>query len=150
MTTDDRKRLRELAQAATPGPWTTTILGPSDDDWPSAVAIAATAGRRKIYANPLRGTYPHADQQFIAAANPQAVLALLDRLAASERASHEAEQLAESRFAWAQQVEERIAAFIDADTKRLADSYVQPSAFGRQLAIDIRAGAWRTKGDANK
>lgn len=72
------------------------------------------------------------------------------QLAASERARHEAEQLAESRFTWAQQVAERIAAFIDADTKRLADSYAQPSAFGQQLAIDIRAGAWRTKGDASK
>ena len=75
--TVDKERLRELCERATPGPWATEILGPADDDWPSAMAIAATVGRQKIYAK-AGSNYPHADQQYIAAASPDVVLALID------------------------------------------------------------------------
>jgi hypothetical protein len=71
--TVDTKKLRTLAEHATPGPWSTS-------PGPRSVAIAATYGRQKIYATPSGGTYPNADQLFIAAANPQTVLSLLDEL----------------------------------------------------------------------
>jgi len=47
--------------------------------------VAATPGRQTIYANPPSGSFPSADADFIALANPAAILALLaerDRLEA--------------------------------------------------------------------
>lgn len=61
MTDDELKQDRAIIDAATPGPWTTEEEG-------STMAVAATYGRQKIYAAPPGGGYPHADQQFIAAA----------------------------------------------------------------------------------
>jgi hypothetical protein len=59
----DHDELRRLAQAATPGPWTSTGFRVSD----TTVAKYLTAR-----------TETHADAAFIAAANPATVIALLD------------------------------------------------------------------------
>lgn len=75
MTNDE---LRRLAEAATPGPWVVTGLPAAyvyaqienEDDNPDDVEVAGV-GRFQ-------------DALFIAAANPAAVLALLDRIAALE------------------------------------------------------------------
>lgn len=67
----DAKKLRELASKATPGPWRTEQAN-SYKRW---LVIGSMSSHVM---------YPH-DAAFIAAANPAAVLALLDRLEAAER-----------------------------------------------------------------
>lgn len=79
LTAETIRKLRELAEKATPGPWSTQDPHPGDDDWPRVMAIAATAGRQKIYA-PAGSSYPHADRQYIAATSPDVVIALLDEI----------------------------------------------------------------------
>lgn len=64
----DLERLMELSEKATPPPWTTEPSGETIYGFSCDVAIAATSGRQKIYAQPKGGTYPYADQQLIAAA----------------------------------------------------------------------------------
>ena len=92
MTTPlDRARLRELAQNATPGPW--TVCGNQRDEWyvyaldaryeslpgnPSPVKVAW------VPREPSGGRHAR-DADYIAAASPDAVLALLDALDAAER-----------------------------------------------------------------
>ena len=70
-------RLRELARAATRGEWHESEV------WPEVVA-ADNIVCRVTGAESNRGA--QADRAFIAAANPAAILALLARLAAAERA----------------------------------------------------------------
>lgn len=99
MLTTEEQELLDLAEEATPGPWSTEAkLNP--DGWSTSVAIAATYGRQKIFANPTGGTYPHADQKFIAAANPERIKKLLSDLADArgnwQGAAGEAELLRES------------------------------------------------------
>ena len=70
----DLTTLRRLAEAATPGPW---YLHTSDDTLVSSESgeIVQAQGEYMIeYAS------MEADAAYIAAANPQAILALLDRL----------------------------------------------------------------------
>jgi hypothetical protein len=67
VTADDIKKLRAIAQTATPGPWRLTasrtgIVAAVDDSWICTVSRIT----------------PVTDVEFIAAANPQAVLALID------------------------------------------------------------------------
>jgi hypothetical protein len=75
MTDEEIRAIRERLAARTPGKWSTSVLGPPDEDWPEAMAIAATYGRQKIYAC-AGGSFPKADQEFIAAA-PTDIAALL-------------------------------------------------------------------------
>lgn len=70
--------LRKLAEAATPGPWFADRPPSDAEGWPSGVAVAATYGRQKIWATPPGGSFPAADQTFIAAWNPAAALAICD------------------------------------------------------------------------
>lgn len=73
--------LRALAEAATPGPWT--------DEVPGMIHQSSTPG--------YIGTAEHPeDRAFIAAANPTAVLALLDRVEAAEAAVERVRALADS------------------------------------------------------
>jgi hypothetical protein len=67
--TTDTKRLRELAEAATPGPWKWSATEGSDASFKITTSDHTLLGRD--------------DARFIAAANPQAVIALLDQLAAA-------------------------------------------------------------------
>ena len=74
----DPTELRRLAEAATPGPWRTskaddTAIMSFDND------VAHTVGIYEVEAETME-----ADAAYIAAANPAAILALLDRLARVE------------------------------------------------------------------
>lgn len=63
--------LLELAEAATPGPWATSV----SDLGGEGIIIAAVARRQCVYA-PLGGSFPLNDRRFIAAArNTNAALA---------------------------------------------------------------------------
>mgnify|MGYP000896147093 CR=1 FL=1 len=90
--TDAEKRLRELAQVATPGPW--RLAGTEKRPCPVVSASDSEKGYQvhsmlwvkrdtpDIY-DGMRDTY-NRDAAFIAAANPAAVLALLARIEALE------------------------------------------------------------------
>lgn len=71
----DVAALRALAEAATPGPWTT-------EDSRNAAGLARVWQLRGVGIAEcrVRGADNHHDAAFIAAANPTAVLALLDEI----------------------------------------------------------------------
>ena len=81
----DYKRLRELALAATPGPWEQQL-----DGWTVRVTQSDTDKERgwpicmTHHSGPHRVEQEVADSAFIAAANPQTILALLDALEAAQ------------------------------------------------------------------
>ena len=86
--TPDVAELRRLAEAATPGPW--YLDGPwwyGDDDSAYCISTAEDAGRIAVTIAPPRYIFGgerevrDANARFIAAANPAAVLGLLDHLA---------------------------------------------------------------------
>lgn len=66
----DTAELRRLAEAATPGPWKSTTL---DYVWRDEILIASRDEDRNF-------SEAAKDIAYIAAANPQAILALLDEL----------------------------------------------------------------------
>lgn len=70
--------LRRLAKAATPGPWTTEKPSKDEDGWALESVVAWTPGRQGVYARAERGSYPAADCDYIAAANPATLLRLLE------------------------------------------------------------------------
>ena len=72
--------LRALAEAATPGPWTRLDTGSE------GCSVVASGRRRVARLTHLDLAECRADAAYIAAANPQTVLALLDRIAALEKA----------------------------------------------------------------
>jgi hypothetical protein len=77
MTEDDLRALRELAEKATPGPWI-AMTGGAQTIWADhRRAIAVMCGARK------RADHERdANAQWIVAANPTALLALLDHIEA--------------------------------------------------------------------
>lgn len=96
--TIDTKRLREIAQAATPGPWrldgidvvqlTDSGKGYPLDYYPDSAEIVngqcSSCGDRNVAFSRLE------DAAFIAAANPQTVVALLDEIERLHRSRAEA------------------------------------------------------------
>jgi hypothetical protein len=68
LTPEQVRAIRERAEKATPGPWTADKPPRDNDGWSLAVIIAAVARGQGIYAIPPGGSYPAADQNFIAAA----------------------------------------------------------------------------------
>lgn len=96
MTPDDRDRLRELAERATPGPWRAFDLDGiyyTPEEWakPSAEMVPADEAWDVLgphtMGNGADGAMTRETAKFIAAAHPGAVLALLDDLRdARERA----------------------------------------------------------------
>jgi hypothetical protein len=87
--TVDRKRLRELALAATPGPWNTPT---GDYVWAGETQIAARDEERDF-------AQASVDMHFIAEANPQTILAMLDALDAAEQPAPDDARNAK-RFRW--------------------------------------------------
>ena len=93
MTPDERARLRELATAATPGPWRAPrgAVYPRFDNGRSEtvfpVTTAADSGEEWWDAIWVKRRKPDAD--YIAATHPQAILALLDELDAALTAVRE-------------------------------------------------------------
>jgi hypothetical protein len=76
----DHQRLRELAQKATPGPWELDALENREhglfinDDHPEAGTLGCAS-------NQVAGFMVERNAEFIAAADPATILALLDELA---------------------------------------------------------------------
>lgn len=70
--------LRKLAEDATPGPWTATCGGVDFRGFPTNWTVHYSTGGGNYGFN-------EANAAYIAAVNPQAVLALLDRIAELER-----------------------------------------------------------------
>ncbi|HBN8440950.1 TPA: ead/Ea22-like family protein [Pseudomonas aeruginosa] len=95
----DRAELRRLAKAATPGPW--TLYAPEDYQGPEELpgyGVECAEGRAIVWGalEPETGCQFDRDAEFIAAANPQAILAMLDeidrlrsRLEIDERTPHD-------------------------------------------------------------
>lgn len=81
MSDIDVARLRSLAEAATPGPWRRTDSG--DRHW--LRDVRDTTNRGVAWCGTLHVEQAHADAAYIAAANPQTMLAILDRIAELER-----------------------------------------------------------------
>lgn len=104
--TDDLTALRELAEEATPGPW--EALGRSIEqmywnaEFPENPVSCEVECSSYCYGGTGRGVGRSEDSQFIAAANPTTILALLDRLeraeAAIERAKAEAEKVSREQL----------------------------------------------------
>jgi len=88
----DKAELRRLAEAATPGPWTSLyraqywgeeegdVIGPDDREVGGAEFVQPLGKQETT-----RGQAWYRDTNFIAAANPVTVIALLDQLDAKER-----------------------------------------------------------------
>lgn len=72
---NDLTELRRVAEAATPGPWMVVGLNEEDD---TVVTVDD---------DPICHAYPD-DSRYIAAADPQTVLALIERLERAEEAMH--------------------------------------------------------------
>ena len=70
MMSEEFERLRRLAGAATPGPWRQALTG---DIWTAAGVALRIASVRQGCVSP-------EDAIFVAAANPSAVISILDRL----------------------------------------------------------------------
>ncbi len=95
----DHAELRRLAKAATPGPW--TLYVPEDYQGPDELpgyGVECAEGRAIVWGalEPETGCQFDRDAEFIAAANPQAILAMLDeidrlrsRLEIDERTPHD-------------------------------------------------------------
>lgn len=79
----DHAELRRLAKAATPGPW--TLYVPEDYQGPEELpgyGVECAEGRAIVWGalEPETGCQFDRDAEFIAAANPKTVLALLDEI----------------------------------------------------------------------
>ena len=68
LTRKDVLDTKALADAATPGLWTTEKPGTDTDGWSQGVLVAAVARGQCVYAHPPGGSFPEADRHFIAAA----------------------------------------------------------------------------------
>lgn len=66
------EKFEALANAATPGPWTTDKPGRDVEGWARGVRICTAMGSA-VYADPPGGQSPWADVQFIAAARTACV-----------------------------------------------------------------------------
>lgn len=95
-TADDRKKLRELAEKATPGPWSVVDTPWGNGDW-IVQGTGDPHGRRPICdlqmidpGDEWDDGQDDANATFIAAANPDAVKALLDQVERLERERDEA------------------------------------------------------------
>lgn len=84
----DLTKLKELAERATPGPWSAVWEEGDDTAWPNLFPIIQADGGETVIGN--EGFYSDLEQdkanaKFIAAANPQAILGLLERLEKAEQ-----------------------------------------------------------------
>lgn len=86
----DLDELRKLAEAATPGPWSADHNGnPRNyEDWYGATLLSApySQGQANLARNLGSIDESAADAEFIAAANPATVLALIERVRETEGA----------------------------------------------------------------
>lgn len=73
--TIDIEELKRLAQAATQGPWRASLDGPGEEGW-----VMGPNGASHYLATGYEGEMAAKDVRLIAAANPAAVLALIERV----------------------------------------------------------------------
>ena len=106
--TPDVAELRRLAEAATPGPWVSGDPSFGNGNAQMIVSISDRAMGRDIQGPNLRPAL--FDVEFIAAANPAAVLGLLDRLAHMTEARDNARAEVERLTAMVEAVREYAAA----------------------------------------
>lgn len=152
MSDDDIKRLRELAQAATKGPWKHLQSGRGYENY--VYALDARYDVSWAGESPVKVAYfPHdpyglrdaLDAAYIAAASPDAILALLSRLESAERerdCAAEAQRAAENELA--RQVARNAMAL--SDTQRERDAM---AALLREAQSHLRIGGaliWDTPG----
>lgn len=71
--TVDLEELKRLAKAATPGPWQVSLNGSGEDGW-------VEDSNSQYLTTGYEGEMAAKDVRFIAAANPAAVLALIERV----------------------------------------------------------------------
>ncbi|SHI10001.1 Ead/Ea22-like protein [Pantoea sesami] len=90
MSNIDKRALREAAEKATPGPWGIASNGKTITSNQSHPVAVITEDFHRLLANGKTG----GDAEFIAAANPATVLALLDELEAKDQRIAELEVLA--------------------------------------------------------
>ena len=76
--TVDLEELKRLAKAATPGPWQVSLNGSGEDGW-------VEDSNSQYLTTGYEGEMAAKDVRFIAAANPAAVLALIERVEEAER-----------------------------------------------------------------
>lgn len=81
MSNIDKRALREAAEKATPGPWCIARNGKTITSNQSHPVAVITEDFHRMLANGKTG----GDAEFISAANPVTVLALLDELGAAEK-----------------------------------------------------------------
>lgn len=120
MTRDSLAKLRALAEAATPGPWTFE----QPECLYESIWAPNPAEPDALYDIPRNAE----DQRFIAAANPAAVLSILDELARIRRLAEEACDLAndvinefyDDNPAWAERHAPRRAAALGRIRKELS------------------------------
>ncbi|HHN0112341.1 TPA: ead/Ea22-like family protein [Pseudomonas aeruginosa] len=98
----DHAELRRLAKAATPGPW--TLYVPEDYQGPEELpgyGVECAEGRAIVWGalEPETGCQFDRDAEFIAAANPKAILALLDEIDRL-KAENEALRKDAARYRW--------------------------------------------------
>lgn len=74
------QRMLEIAEKATPGPWTAEKPSRDREGWSNGIIIAAVARGQGVYANPPGGSFPAADQSHIATFDPPTVRALLEEI----------------------------------------------------------------------
>lgn len=82
------ERLEELARKATPGPWTDERPPKDADGWLRGSIICGTPGRQGVWTRHEGGTYPRSDQRYIAAVDPQTVLAMIAVCMAADKVTH--------------------------------------------------------------
>jgi hypothetical protein len=171
VTNNELKRLRKLAEAATPGPWDASIdLERPDDvrvcyvrdgkhcDWCVSLSGECVEGTREWTPETLQRW--RADAAFIAAANPTAVIALLDAVEGYQRgvdalrdqlaaANAECERLTALTINPGATLHGSTITEIATDRDNLRSQLAAMTA-ARDEACDLADRLWRETGDKNR
>lgn len=125
MTTDQRAELRRLAERATPGPWwneSGVLHAKNPGVWSEAnKSCIHPASCPEPYWENAEPDQQRRDADFIAAANPSAVLALLDRADELEREVERLRQIEDKALCWDALVRENES--LKAENAKLCNAY---------------------------
>lgn len=109
MSNIDKRALREAAEKATPGPWCIARNGKTITSNQSHPVAVITEDFHRMLANGKTG----GDAEFISAANPVTVLALLDELEAKDSRNAEQVAIIAKQEKWIKDVEATMIAATD-------------------------------------
>lgn len=118
----DLDDIERKAKSATPGNWTAT-KAVDDEGWMTVAvvaAVAAVAPRQLVYTDHRGGVAPEANRQFIAAASPLVVLALIAEIRRLEVRAKAADVL-EVEMAKLLPLADAAERFVDEQGKRVLD-----------------------------